>query len=103
MKNDSGFFINGDVCLKEMRHKEYILERKRGDSYKVTARNDKRYAMVNSRQFQNIKFIVRHYDKDKHIIICDEMMLHLINLDPFWELCPEKKTRQYFLLESIKT
>lgn len=103
VKCESGLFINGDVCLKEVRHKEYILERKRGESYKITKRNDKRFlkGVVNKRHFENIKSLVRGYDEKTKIITCDDITVRLINLDAFWDLSPERNSKQYNLLKSV--
>ena len=68
----------------------------------MTKRNDRRFCKGGStdRQFQNIKWIVRHYDEVAEIIHCDDdFNLHLINMDAFWDLSPDKQTKQYSLLK----
>ena len=106
VRNGSRFIINGDVCLKEMRHKEYVLERKRYDSYKNTKKNDRHYLkkmsfLENIRQFKYIQSVVVSFDEKEQTISCGDMIVHLINLDAFWDFSPERKSKQLGLLKEL--
>ena len=106
VRRGSKFIINGDVCLREMRHKEYVLERQRNAPYPLTQKNDKRFLkkmsfLENYRQFIYIQSDVASFDEKLQTISCGDMIVHLINLDAFWDLSPERKAKQFGLLKLL--
>lgn len=95
-KQNDKIILNGDLCITEMRHEEYISEKQKYASTKNIALRDKNYISKHPNSYRECIFIQKPITGvlDDNRIQSGDVIYRLINLDSFFEFNPERKDTQ---------
>ncbi len=101
--------LHGDVCLTQMRHEEYVQEKRCGVPAKMIAKRDRHFKQNTPGVLDRFcVFTSRRplmYDPDQAVVTCvGDQAYRLINMDSFFasDQHPERKAAQICALAQLK-